>query len=799
MPDNKLTSLNPNPLLATYGAPETMPNLGAGVQSLVDSVRGYGRDAASVASEGGFTDPHFWAQALMGLPPEVIDQQFANLFENAPKGTSVQNMLVGTARGAADLGDTLLNVLDYPAEQLEGKFGTLGGPSVAEARQNRDVATQDYEGQFGKDVGAGSMRLFASLGLTAPVLGALSRTPNGQAFLARLQGLGAGGRIAGNAVAGIEGNLENALLSSGGHGASLGDQLSGALLNPMNVFNPAMSRMTGYHGTPHTFDRFSLDHMGTGEGAQAYGWGLYFAENPEVAAGYYRQLADSPGPKRVRLGSLVFGEHNNFDYSSRASENNLENIRASLAEDLLINENSLHAAGEKGFQKIVLDNLDQRIERYKTEWPEGVKDAQLLRKMLARPGAVKIEFHPTTGGVYKADLPEDDELLHWDKPLSKQPEKVRKALEQAGLSVNKKKLGEFDDTLLKALQTDEHVELPKQPDNPTGEEIYNRLSIGRAGDPAIYGMGHKAASQYLASLGIPGLKYLDAGSRSEGKGTHNYVIWDEDRIKHLGHAGDPAPVPEPVVPAAVPDPVPPMAPAVPVLSPDALTLPKPDDNAIGPMHVVDVLKEHFGSKLQMPDGPYDKKTLKILNQIVKEYTDTAEEMESLPTRLSGQERTEDFKTWLEEDGIESDLVDKLREHLSRIGKAKPANAPANALTNPPAPTPTAAPGEFPLAGETVDGRTVRDSIPNQSSIGASLTDYKVLKGVREIPMSAMDPEYVSSIQKVGLNKRTKALQDAIKESGEINPLIVVQDKDGLYVLEGSHRYDALAHAGARWR
>jgi hypothetical protein len=38
-----------------------------------------------------------------------------------------------------------------------------------------------------------------------------------------------------------------------------------------------------YHGSPHIFDRFSLDHIGSGEGAQAYGWGLYFAGSKAVA------------------------------------------------------------------------------------------------------------------------------------------------------------------------------------------------------------------------------------------------------------------------------------------------------------------------------------------------------------------------------------------------------------------------------------------------------------------------------------------------------------------------------------
>ena len=47
-----------------------------------------------------------------------------------------------------------------------------------------------------------------------------------------------------------------------------------------------------FHGTPHKFDKFDLEKIGTGEGAQAYGHGLYFAESPGVAKSYQNQLAD---------------------------------------------------------------------------------------------------------------------------------------------------------------------------------------------------------------------------------------------------------------------------------------------------------------------------------------------------------------------------------------------------------------------------------------------------------------------------------------------------------------------------
>ena len=58
--------------------------------------------------------------------------------------------------------------------------------------------------------------------------------------------------------------------------------------------------MTAWHGSPHKFDKFSLDKIGTGEGAQAYGHGLYLAESPKVAGEYAQKL--DPMAKAARSG-----------------------------------------------------------------------------------------------------------------------------------------------------------------------------------------------------------------------------------------------------------------------------------------------------------------------------------------------------------------------------------------------------------------------------------------------------------------------------------------------------------------
>jgi hypothetical protein len=51
---------------------------------------------------------------------------------------------------------------------------------------------------------------------------------------------------------------------------------------------------------------------------------------------------------------------------------------------------------------------------------------------------------------------------------------------------------------------------------------------------AIRDKGEKMASQYLDSLGIKGIKYLDQGSRDAGKGTRNFVLFDPKIAKIIG-------------------------------------------------------------------------------------------------------------------------------------------------------------------------------------------------------------------------------------------------------------------------
>jgi len=94
------------------------------------------------------------------------------------------------------------------------------------------------------------------------------------------------------------------------------------------------------------------------------------------------------------------------------------------------------------------------------------------------------------------------------------------------------------------------------------------------------------------------------------------------------------------------------------------------------------------------------------------------------------------------------------------------------------------------------GLTVREDVPNFSSISASLDNYEIVPDIQDVSMKDIPfPQKENLFYSPDDFRRVEDLAGQIKESQEINPLIVVQDKEGTYVLEGAHRLAALNELG----
>ena len=283
----------------------------------------------------------------------------------------------------------------------------------------------------------------------------------------------------------------------------------------------ARDGIRAYHGSPHQFDRFDMSRIGTGEGAQAYGHGLYFAGNEGVARGYRDALSSTARnwsvddvPLDKLHGSL--DPMNRLKYEIGIAARN-QGGTAQDAIDFVINQKRGALTSRRTFPED-LPVLNEEIDT-------------LLRMRNAPPSITQ-----QPGSMYEVRLnTTPDRLLDWDAPLSRQPQAVQESLAQFGIKYDAPGMAAYDDALLAALNDSGPARLPRQPSNPTGGEIYenSRIVPGAFRDPV-------AAAATLREAGIPGIQYLDAGSRAAGDGTRNYVMFDEsliDILRRYGLAG----------------------------------------------------------------------------------------------------------------------------------------------------------------------------------------------------------------------------------------------------------------------
>jgi hypothetical protein len=241
-----------------------------------------------------------------------------------------------------------------------------------------------------------------------------------------------------------------------------------------------------YHGSPHTFDEFRMDRIGTGEGAQAYGHGLYFAESPGVATTYR-----APVERFYEGERLLTGAEEN---AGRA----------------------LSAYGTReGAKKFIQDLLDR---------PTALNDTDYLNATLAAIDRIDMaQFRGRTepGRMYEVNLhARPEQFLDWDVPLSGQSEVARQGLDTATGGWVTRNIN--------------HLGAPDKP-------IHHWLHMPQGQMPNASGTTERFA-QSLSEAGIPGIRYLDQGSRGAGEGTRNFVVFNPEIIEILRRYGMAGPV-----------------------------------------------------------------------------------------------------------------------------------------------------------------------------------------------------------------------------------------------------------------
>jgi len=335
---------------------------------------------------------------------------------------------------------------------------------------------------------------------------ALGVAPLARAFQAPAMALGrAGERVAERVVPQI--------MQRGGLPADLLQGMSRGTVSPLDV----------YHGTPHRFaptarnplGEFDASKMGTGEGAQAYGYGIYTAEAPATAMEYQRKL------------------------SSTGSAKNLANQFGGVDEGLAEAKRRVES-----YKQLIADGGGGAMSRAKSM-------LQISEKNVADLQAVKAGLPENTGSLYKVDLPDAmiPKMLDYDKPLSQQPEIMKLMTPEAmGLKLRVAPEGGF----MAYLADGKPIGVQMKGVTP---EIFRERWINRLREMGDLEGGAGRALGYLGGTvsgdlpplvakalrqaGIPGIKYLDEASRAKGEGTRNFVTFpgEEKNLRILERNG----------------------------------------------------------------------------------------------------------------------------------------------------------------------------------------------------------------------------------------------------------------------
>lgn len=290
--------------------------------------------------------------------------------------------------------------------------------------------------------------------------------------------------------------------------------------------NDVRELIRAFHGSPlpEHFDRFDSRYIGTGEGNQTFAFGHYAAQSKGVADDYRRKLSarklrddfleklpEDASPEDV-LDELAYAERNSNSFDPR----------------------------QQKFLRALDDN-----EWLGFDYPiQGISQALRgggLRSYEVTPDLLDARQGLGTGYELEIAVPESS-MLDWDAPLVSQQSNLQRVWNAIRDQWSRENAAAVRNGLASPVPANAEDILTDMQRNPayTGQSLWH-TAVNAAGGR---GGGEKFAADMLHEAGLPGVRYLDAGSRAAGEGTRNYVIFPgaEDQIRILRKFGILAPL-----------------------------------------------------------------------------------------------------------------------------------------------------------------------------------------------------------------------------------------------------------------
>ena len=283
-----------------------------------------------------------------------------------------------------------------------------------------------------------------------------------------------------------------------------------------------------WHGSPHDFDEFDLGAIGTGEGNQAHGWGLYFAKDKKVSKLYKDVLSKAQSSNKSSLFKVeipneteLLPEQYPISGYSRYVRDSLKNGLHKMSEKQLERFTSLLIKYHKG--SIIGDEWTNKYTRF---MDVGYIISELHNKNKSINDIKKIQKRNIDKFLKSVGIDEDIDTIAGNEDLL---EKVYKKFRHdlyPQYEKEKQLEREREDKAILNVKTNVYGALEKT--NIDGKQLYSFLSHALGNDEHfnLHNVKNaKRASEFLNSIGIKGIYY---DGEQDGR---CYVVFDDKAIK----------------------------------------------------------------------------------------------------------------------------------------------------------------------------------------------------------------------------------------------------------------------------
>ena len=276
---------------------------------------------------------------------------------------------------------------------------------------------------------------------------------------------------------------------------------------------------SAWHGSPHDFDTFDLGAIGTGEGNQAHGWGLYFAKDKKVSDLYRRELSLIHDVDKGTLFKVdvpdtktMIDEQQSLNILSKKTKQSLNAAINALPEqekEVFINEYT-NSPLFNHYAKKEIDELGSKFNQLDTEY-NLLKDKYLDKYIEGELNTITQRTINRLAEKYNIDL----------KALKEDPDSIKdvknqldtmwfNAFTEYGMASKKYReiyWGKYKEDF-STLLNDSGI---------NGRDFYLALSKALG--------GAKKASEHLNEYGVKGITYV---GEQDGR---CYVVFDDKAIK----------------------------------------------------------------------------------------------------------------------------------------------------------------------------------------------------------------------------------------------------------------------------